>query len=189
MSQPTETSKEKAARLRKQIAKKEMSLIIKIMESDLYDWSPTARLLLVAIAYSQVQDEDAYFPEDCPEPYYSERIGWNWMSQWRLALRVGVTVRQVQRWLDRMEQDGVIRMRTWTDDNNAHHNLYQVVEEVVDAHQRPEQSATVERPLRYKKKAPNRGRFTSQNQPSKKAMAAAAETFGAQPVVDDEDEL
>jgi len=112
MSKPAEPSKEKAARLRKQINDKEMSLVIKIMESDLYDWSPTARLLLVTLAYSQVQDEDAYFPEDCPEPYYSDRIGWNWMSQWRLSLRVGVTVRQIQRWLDRMEKDGVILIRT-----------------------------------------------------------------------------
>jgi hypothetical protein len=64
-------------------------------------------------------------------------------------------------------------MDGWTDSNKMEHRMYRIVEEVVDEHQRPEQSATVERPSRYKTKSPNRGRFTSKNQPEKKKKSNA----------------
>jgi hypothetical protein len=157
---------ETAARLRKQHAKKDLSISIKIQESDLYDWYPTARYLLIVIEGLQVRNEDAYFPEDCPEEYYNDRVGWCWMSQAKLALRVGISEPQVCRWIKRFKNDGVIKVRTWQDDNNADHDLYQIVESVVEANQRPSQKWDVERPSRYKKKrGANKGSFSASNQP------------------------
>jgi hypothetical protein len=178
----SESSKEQAARLRKQRAKKESSLSIKIMESNLYDWNPTARFLLLVIAQTQVTNEDAYFPEDCPDEYKNDRLGWCWMSQWRLALRVGISEPQVRRWIKRFEDDDVIQVRVWKDDNKADHNLSRVNESVVEAHQRPSQTKDVERSSRYKKKrGANRGSFTSTNQPRR----TDAEFLGAKEAIMD----
>lgn len=160
-----ETKQEKLARLKKSVAKKENSLVIQIMESDLYDRNPGARFLLVAIAYSQRTNENAYVPPDCP--YKDDMLGWCDLSQWKLALRVGKSDSQVFRDIKRFRADGVVQARGWTDDNGTDHLMYRIVPEVVREHQRPAQKKTVERPSRYKSKAPNRGRFSSENQPQK----------------------
>jgi hypothetical protein len=168
-------AKEKAAQIRKALAKKESSLIIKIMESDLYDWNPTARYLLVTLAFGQRTNEEAYVPEDMPDHFKTDMLGWCDMAQWRLMLRVGVSESQINRWIATFKEDKVIRYRSWIDDNNAVHAMYQINESVVAERQRSEQSADVERPKRYKKKrGANKGSFSATHQPKGKAAVAFA---------------
>jgi hypothetical protein len=156
---------EQLARMRKKYAQKEKSLSIKIQESDLYDWNPTARFLLDVIARLQVTNEDAYFPEDCPDDYKDDRLGWCWMSQYELGLRIGRSESQVHRYIIQFENDEVIEVRRWKDSNNADHDMYRVNEKMVEAHQRPSQDRGVERPSRYKKPRPKKGWFSTTNQP------------------------
>lgn len=158
----------KAKQIRKQLAKKDMSISIKIAESDLYDWNPSARYVLDTIARLQINDEESYYPEDAPDEFRNTRIGWCWMSQWRIALRVGKSEVQVQRDIQMFEEHGVIEIRSWEDSNHADHNEYRVNEKVVEAHQRPSQTKDVARPSRYKKKrGANKGSFSMTNQPGK----------------------
>jgi len=161
--------KEQLARMRKAQAKKDMSISIQVQESDLYDHNPTARFLLLVIALGQRVNEDAYVPEDMPDEYRNDMLGWCDMAQWRLMLRTGLaTEDQVQKYIKRFEEDGVILTRQWTDSNKAKHNMYKIVESKVKAHQRPSQSPKVERPSRYKKKRKaNSGSFTKANQPKR----------------------
>jgi hypothetical protein len=166
-----ETKQEMLARLKKSVAKKENSLVIQIMESDLYDYNPGARFLLVAIAYSQRTNEAAYVPPDCP--YKDGMLGWCDQSQWRLALRVGKSESQVFKDIKRFRKDGVVQARGWTDDNGTDHLMYRIVPEVVREHQRPEQKKNVVRPKRYKSR-PKKGWFSAKNQPNQKANAAVA---------------
>jgi hypothetical protein len=167
-----ETKQEQLARLKKAHAKKENSLVIQIMESDLYDWNPSARFLLVAIAYSQRTNEDAYVPPDCP--YKDDMLGWCDQAQWRLAIRCGKSESQVFKDIKMFRKDGVVQARGWTDDNGTDHLMYRIVPEVVSEHQRPEQKKTVVRPTRYKTRNPKRGWFSTKNQPNRKANAVAA---------------
>ena len=93
-----ETKQEKLARLKKSVAKKENSLVIQIMESDLYDYNPGARMLLLVLALGTRTNEGAYLPEDMPQYMKEDKcIGWCDMSQWKLALRVGKSESQIQR--------------------------------------------------------------------------------------------
>lgn len=179
-----ESPREKVARLRQQRAKKDSSISIKIQESDLYDWNSTARFLLLIIAQTQVTNEDAYVPEDMPDEFKNDILGWSWMSQWRFALRIGKSESQVQRLIERFAKDGVIQVRQWEDDNHTLHNLYRVVEGVVDTRQRPSQKKDVERPQRYAKKNSNRGRFSSENQPHR---PSAEDILGAEEAVMEEE--
>jgi hypothetical protein len=161
-----ETSREKAMRIRKARAKKENSLPLKIQESDLYDWDSTARFLLVVIAFGQRTSETAWTPDD--SPYTKEDyLGWCDMAQWRLAQRIGKSVSQVQRLIRRFEDDGVLLVRRWEDDNHTSHNMYQVIEKVVDARQRPSHKPDTPRGKRYKKERPTKGWFSSTNQPGR----------------------
>jgi hypothetical protein len=165
-----ETSKEKVQRILKARAKKDNSLIIKIQESDLYDWDTTARLTLLVIAFGQRTNEDAYVPEDMPDVLKADILGWCDMAQWRIALRVGKSEVQIQRIIQRMEKQNVIEVRTWEDDNHASHNLYRIIEKTVNARQRPAQKPDVERGKRYKKpRGANKGSFSATNQPRKAA--------------------
>jgi hypothetical protein len=169
--------KEQVAKLKKKLAKKDDSLVIQIMESDLYDYNPGARMLLLVIAFGQRTNEDAYLPEDMPDKYKEDKcLGWCDMSQWRLALRVGKSESQVNKDIQMFRRDGVVQARGWTDDNKADHLMYRIVEAVVKEHKRPSQKKDVERKPRYKKKADGRGWFSSKNQPDRepKAVAAAA---------------
>lgn len=167
-----ETKQEKLARLKKSVAKKENSLVIQIMESDWYDKNPGARFLLVAIAYSQRTNEDAYVPPDCP--YKDDMLGWCDMSQFKLALRVGKSESQVHKDIKMFRKDGVVQGRAWTDENGTHHLMYRIVPEMIAERQRPSQKRGVVRPPRYKSKNPKRGWFSNENQPAKKVMVAVA---------------
>jgi hypothetical protein len=153
------------------------SLAIRLQESDLYEYNPAANLLLLVICLGQRREkenyDDTWVQEDCPKTA-EELVGWCDMAQWRLALRSKMSESQVLRYVKRFEKDGVIEIDGWTSPTTGfEHRMYRIVGEVVDEHQRPEQSATVERPGRYKTKAPNRGRFTAKNQPKKNKKSRA----------------
>ncbi len=148
-----ETFKEKMARFRKlekEVAEKEHSLPRKIVESSLYDWHPSARFLLTQLAVLAM-DEDSDYPDEAPEKHKQDKVGWCWMSQAKLGLRVGLSESQVQRLLKQFLNDKVIDYRYWHDDHHAMHAEYKVKEDVVDAYQRPSQNYDVERPPRYQK--------------------------------------
>ncbi len=125
------------------------SLAWKITDSSLYDWNPTARFLLTQLAVLSM-DEDSNYPEDAPDNFKADKKGWCWMTQAKLALKVGVHDSTIYRWIKRFREDGVIKYRDWRDDNTTMHAEYKVVESVIDANQRPSQRADVERPPRYK---------------------------------------
>ena len=167
-----ETREERKARLdalNQAARKKRKSVPILIMESDLYDKKPAMQMTLMVIALaarSSDPDKKHVVPEDMPQEYKDDIAGWCDMAQWRIALRAKKSRSQVQRDLETMHNDGVIEVRTWEDSNNARHNMYKVNVEVLRERQR-KQTPNVERPSRYKDKAPTRGRFTSKNQPKK----------------------
>jgi hypothetical protein len=159
--------KEKLKAAMKAAGKEEKSLARKIAESSLYDWNSTARFLLTQLAVL-VMDEDAKYPDDAPDEFKEDKEGWCWMSQFKLALRIGKSESQVHRLIDQFKKDGVIKLRQWRDDHGTLHDEYQVVESVVDAYQRPSQNRGVERPPRYgKKRTANAGSFSAKNQPGK----------------------
>jgi len=87
--------KEKLARIRKSQNRVVMSEFIRIATSDLYDFNPGVRATLREIALLQVTKEDASVPEE--SPFKGDYIGWCWMSQKNLALRVGKSESQVHR--------------------------------------------------------------------------------------------
>jgi hypothetical protein len=156
--------------------KKEMSLIIQILESDLYDYDPAKRFLLVILAHGQRVNEKAYIPDDMPDEFKEDKcLGWCDMAQWRLSLRVGQSESQINRNIQQFRKYGVIQTRGWEDDDGMQHVMYRVVPEVVKDHQRPSQKKSVERKPRYAKKAASRGHFTAKIQPKKLSMAAVAE--------------
>jgi hypothetical protein len=127
------------------------SVTRKIMESRLYDWNPTARLLLTQIAVLAMKSEDDTYPDDAPDDFQADKIGWCWMSQFKLGLRVGCDEQTIGRWIDRFREDGVILKREWRDDNMTRHSEYKIVESILDANQRPSQKReTCDRPPRYK---------------------------------------
>ena len=175
----TKEQKELLAKARKQFGKQDKSLPILIQESDLYDWNHTARMILLVIALGQRTNEDAYVPEDMPDSYKDDMLGWCDMSQWRLSIRVGVTEDWVQKLLRRFREEGVIERRTWEDDNHTNHAMYRVIEKTVKDHQRPSQKPDVERPPRYKTKHTTPGAFKKgydmRRANQEKAVAAGAD--------------
>jgi hypothetical protein len=147
------------------------SLAWRITDSSLYDWNSTARFLLTQLAVLAM-DEDSSYPDDAPDLYKADKIGWCWMSQAKLALKIGKSESQVQRLITRFRKDGVILYRDWRDNNMTLHAEYKVDESVIDAYQRPSQNRDVVRPRRNKeKRKPNKGSFSSKNQPGKSATA------------------
>jgi len=168
-----ETKAERLARLKKAAGISDKSLTILIQESDLYDWDPSARLLLLALHLgtrrnsTNADGEDKWVQEDCPWSA-KDMVGWCDMAQWRLALRVGISEDRIQKILARFEKDKVIRIETWDDSNYAHHNRYQIIEATIRANQRPQQKRDVPRKSRYKtKRGANKGSFSSSNQPKR----------------------
>lgn len=125
-----------------------------IAESDWYDWLPQARALLREIALMAMK-EDSSYPDDAPAKYKADKVGWCWLSQHRLGLRVGIDESTVWRWIQRFREDGVIEYRDWYDDNNTHHAEYKIVVVMFEAHQRPSQKPGVERPKRYANRPKN----------------------------------
>jgi hypothetical protein len=159
--------KEKLKAIKKAAGIEDRSLARKIAESSLYDWNSTARFLLTQLAVLAM-DEDDNYPEDAPDDFQADKEGWCWMSQFKLALRVGRSESQVQKLLDKFKEDGVILRREWRDDYGTLHSEYKIVESVLDGFQRPSQKRGVERPPRYKKKRhANKGSFSFDNQPGR----------------------
>ncbi|MGA8215491.1 MAG: hypothetical protein WB799_17975 [Candidatus Sulfotelmatobacter sp.] len=133
-----------------ELFQEERSLARKIAESSLYDWNASARFLLTQIAVLSM-DEDSTYPDDAPEAFKADKEGWCWMSQGRLAIRIGKSLSTVEKLIAQFRKDGVIQYRDWRDDNKTLHAEYKIVESVIDAQQRPSQRADVERPPRYEK--------------------------------------
>jgi hypothetical protein len=138
---------------RREDAEEEHSLPRKVVESELFDGKPTARFLLNQLAVMSMKNEDASYPKDAPKVYPDgvtkwEKTGWCWLSQHSLALRVGISERQVIRLIHQFKELGVVLTREWIDDHYTPHTEYKVVEEVVDAFQRPSQKRGVKRPTR-----------------------------------------
>jgi hypothetical protein len=129
-------------------SQEEHSLARKITDSNLYDWNATARFLLTQLAVLAMRNEEASYP-DAESPFADEKTGWCWMSQKKLALKIGKSLSTVEKLIERFVNDGVILERTWKDDNNTPHAEYFVVEKMLDAHQRPSQRYDQERPARY----------------------------------------
>src|SRR5437667_5283629 len=100
-----ETRQEQLARMKKKYAKKSVPILI--MESQLWDWNPTKRMLLLVLALGTRTNAEAWVQDDCPKTS-EEMLGWCDMAQWRLALRVGVTEDYVQHLLKEFEEKGVI---------------------------------------------------------------------------------
>lgn len=154
----------------------EKSLPRKILESSLYDGQPVARFLLNQLAVLAM-DENSEYPKD--SPYTDEKEGWCWMSQWQMSLRLGTDShgRTMRNWVERFRKDGVVLYRDWYDDHGTHHAEYKVVEEVVDAFQRPKgKEAQLEsRPSRYKEgsRKANGTSFSAKNQPGMSAQKKA----------------
>jgi hypothetical protein len=76
-------SKEKLKAIVKAAGKEEKSLARKIAESSQYDWNATARFLLTQLAVLAM-DEDDNYPDDAPEEFKADKVGWCWMSQFKL---------------------------------------------------------------------------------------------------------
>ena len=115
-----------------------------------------------AYLFTSVSDEDDNYPEDAPDDFKQDKIGWCWMSQFKLSPRVGKSESQVHRLIKKFKADGVLTIRTWNDDHGTPHDEYKITESVVDAFQRPSQNRGVERPKRstrnYKEYS-NKGSF------------------------------
>ncbi len=153
MSSSAAYAAEKAERikeLKKATGIEEKSLARKIAESSLYDWNASARFLLTQIAVLSM-DEDSTYPDDAPEAFKADKEGWCWMSQGKLAIRIGKSLSTVHKLIAQFKKDGVILHREWRDENKTLHGEYKIVEAVIDANQRPSQRADVERPPRYAK--------------------------------------
>lgn len=156
---------------------KERTLVTKVMETELYDWCPTKRYLLVIIAFGQrKEDKPKRLPKDMPDKFRNNMKGWCDQAQWRLAQRLGSTEDYVQELIAGFHTDGVVSVRTWYDSNHAKHNQYHVEEAMIERHQRPSQRKNVKRPGRYKtKRGANKGSFSSKNQPRKSVPVAGFE--------------
>ena len=144
-----ETPKQKAKRLLRERGLEKMSLPIRIQESELFDFDPTARMTMLVIALGQRKEKedysDTWIQEDCPWTA-EEMVGWCDFSQWRLSQRVGTTEHNLQRVIEKLEAKDVILIETWLDSNNARHNRYKIVEDKIDANQRPERKMQSDRP-------------------------------------------
>jgi len=136
---------------------------IQVGTSDLYDFSRGLRACLKEIAFMQATKDNPKYPQD--SPFRDDQIGWCYASQAYLAKRVGCSESQIVRDIARFEEDGVIKVRTWRDGNGTPHSEYHVDEDVVQAHQRPEDK-DAPRPKRSKRVyGKNKGSFSSTNQP------------------------
>src|SRR5271154_6291158 len=78
-------------------SQEEHSLARKITDSNLYDWNATARFLLTQIAVLAMPNEDASYPDDAPDRCKNDKTGWCWMSQKRLALKIGKSLSTVEK--------------------------------------------------------------------------------------------
>ena len=104
----------------------------------MYDGQPGVRATLREIAFLQINDENAEYPEKAPQSFKDTRVGWCYASQAYIGLRVGLTEGQIQRNIQTFIEDKVIDVRSYIDSDGWHHNEYHVLEQVVTDRQRPE---------------------------------------------------
>ncbi|MGA8733703.1 MAG: hypothetical protein WB558_07255 [Terriglobales bacterium] len=144
---------------------------IQVQQSDLYDWNRGLRAVLSTIAFMQATKENPNYPKD--SPWKDDYVGWCYASQAYLARRVGGSERQLRRDIARMEKDGAITVREWTDSNGRPHCEYHVNEDVVQAHKRPDDKEAP-RPKRSSREyKANKGSFSKGNQPLKEHSSPA----------------
>ena len=143
--------------------RKSWSDIIAVGDSDLYDFAPARRAVLMMIAFMQQQDENKKTPEG--SPFDKDYVGWTWCSQKFLACRVGCSERYIRECVGVFEKDGVIRVREWEDEMGYPHCEYQIIRAVVDTHKRPEGYLKEKRdqPRRGGNKKANAGSFKKGN--------------------------
>src|ERR1019366_9228133 len=165
---------EKVKAIRQARDKAARSSVIQVWQSDLYDFNPGVGATLVAIAFLQMSEETSNYPEDAPKEFRDDRIGWCWMSQRGLAERVGKSESQVHRDIKRFERDGVLKVRSWKDDNKTDHHEYHVDEDAVAKHQRVKDAPRPARNKRDYKEYDNRGAFKKGNQAAKSEKAPPA---------------
>jgi len=154
--------------VRKSKNREVMSDFIRIGTSDLYDWEPVRRAVLREIAFLQQNDEDKKTPED--SPFAGDYVGWCWASQRYIAARVGNSEDYIHECVKLFEKDGVIKVREWVDSMGFPHSEYQIVSQVVEAHQRPEGYLKEKRqkPRQGGNKTANAGSFKPGNKAAKK---------------------
>ena len=167
-----ETKQGRLARLKKAAGISDKTLPMLVMDSNVCDHNPTARMLLLCLALGARSKADGWTPEDMPDSIKEDIVGWCDRSQWKLMLRVGCSESSVQKMVLAFEKLGAIKIRRWEDDNGAEHDLYKINREYFEAHQRPDfkRKVDVVRPPRYvegSRKA-NKGSFSKTNQPSPK---------------------
>lgn len=169
--------KELVERVRKAKNREVFSEFIRIAQSDLYDWEPVRRSLLLQIAFLQVNDAKTKVPQH--SPFKGDYVGWCYASQKYLACRVGTSEGYVKQCIRAFKRDGVIETREWTDHLGYSHTEYHVIEEVVTEHQRPEDYLELDRkqPRRGGNKAANKGSFKEGNQA--RAMVAGSRNQGS----------
>jgi hypothetical protein len=167
MAEEKKLSRKELLELLRQSKNREvMSDYIRIGTSDLYDYDVTRRAVLREIAFLQQNNDKKKTPED--SPFHGDYVGWCWASQRYIAGRVGTTDDYVHECVKLFEKDGVIRVREWEDSFGYPHSEYQIISEVVEAHQRPEGWIKEER------KRPRRGGNTTANKGSFKPGNKAA---------------
>jgi hypothetical protein len=91
---------ERIKELKKAAGIEEHSLARKITDSDLYDRNATARFLLTQIAVLAMK-EDSDYPDDAPQKFKDDKVGWCWMSQKKLALKIGKSLSTVEKLIRR----------------------------------------------------------------------------------------
>jgi len=148
--------------------KEDKHILIAVQEMEKYDGNPAARYLLMILLMAARKDPTAWIQPDAPLTA-EEAIGWCDMAQWRLAQRVGVGERQIQRMLDLFSEDGAIERKVWRDENGALHGMYRVNEDFIRVNERPNHKWNTPRLSRYKEgsRKANKGSFTRANQPGK----------------------
>lgn len=161
--------KEIIERIRKAKNRLVSSDVLRVYNSDLYDFQPVRRAILLAITFLQVKDEDVKVPEE--SPYKGNYTGWCYASQKFLAFRAGTTEPVVYQTIKLFKKDDVVKERIWWDSMGYPHAEYHVVEDVVTAHQRPEGFMEHDR-----SKQPRRGGNEKANAASFKPGWKAAKT-------------
>jgi hypothetical protein len=149
--------------IRKQQNMVAASDFLQVGMSDLYDFNMGLRATLKEIAFMQATKENPNYLKD--SPFKDDQIGWCYASQAYLAKRVGGSERQVRRHIAQLEEDGVIKVREWTDSNGYPHCEYHVNEDVVQAHQRPDDKEAPRPKRSGREYRANKGSFSKENQP------------------------
>lgn len=170
-------------RKRKARNREVFSEFIRIGESDLYDWEPTRRAVLMMIAFMQCNDEGAAAKVSEHSPFKGNYTGWCFASQKRLAFRIGCSERWVRDCIRRFQKDGVLKVRQRVDHMGYKHDEYSVDSEVVTAHQRGKAEEYLQQDRAH---APRKGGNKTANKGSFKKGNKAASHRKSQPLPQEE---